>query len=224
VSTSTDNSCETAPIPDKPKTGTAYRLPLIEEARRQDKSIRQIGRDLGVDEKTIRNDLETRLLPAEQQAAIQNGAPVEPYLRQAREQKAAEKKRKDAEEARKDREKLVQKHRVRLREEAATGKHSKRLARSAVPWLGGKCIPPAIEQVLEIADRESWMAGDQIGIPREDANEVFETLDCGPTSEEMRDQLDLEYYARVLTSALIALAPEKQIRNAAIKEIKRQLR
>ena len=215
-----NSSGETAPTSNTARRGTAQRLPLIIEGQQQGKTGREIADDLGVDEKTVRNDLKTLTLPPEAQAAIQNGAPVEPYLRQAREQKAAEEARKHAEKIRNDREKLAQQHLARIREDEATGKHSKRLAQSAVSWLRGKCITPAIEQVLDIADRKSWGAGDQIGVPRKDANEVFQALDRGPTPEEMRDQMDLEYYARILTSALIALAPEKKIRNAAIKKIR----
>ncbi len=192
------------------RVSLAARLGLVEQGVIDGKSQRQIARELGCDEGTVRRDLEILALPEDQVLAIRNGDSAEKYLRARRRQEAAERLRLRQQQ-------IAAEQRTRLQEEKTSGIHSDETSKAVLDWLGSKeLLPPDEERILEMVDRWSWRARDQQEFPCSDPKEVFLICEHGSPPADMIERLNV--YVTILTSALLLLAPELAIRDSAIKK------
>ncbi len=93
------------------------RLSIVRQGLKDGKLHRQIARELGCDEGTIRHDIKILQLPADWVKRIENGEPAEPLLRKARIAAAREEQQQ------------------RLQAETQTGHHSDEIAKEVLNWL-----------------------------------------------------------------------------------------
>jgi len=216
--------------PDNRARG-AERRSLVSSLHNQGQSLRQIARELGWDEGTIRRDLRILQLPAPQLKPIIGGDSAEQYLRAARlAVKAREEQAKADEEERHRRALLAEQERHRLAlvnaergrrmaEEKATGCHSDALKKHVLSWLKLKRLDPDEEQfILKAPEMSSWNSGDRDELARQDVARVF--ADCQYHLGYLpKDRCSLvNFYGDVLNGALMHLAPEREIRKETLRK------
>jgi hypothetical protein len=186
------------------------RLELICSSLIAGKSRREIALELGWDEGTIRRDIKKLYLPEDKLNAIADGDSAEKHLRVLMRQRADDAKRVRHQRGAEER-------RVRIPEEQAAGVHSEALAKLVLDWLMTKELTrPDEEMILDLVERESWMAGDQPDLARRDSAKVFALCDAGDPPGDMTERIDS--YVNALVSATLMLAPERLIRHSAIKK------
>lgn len=179
------------------------RLKLVREGLEQGKSMRQIARELGYDASVIRRDVKVLQLPSTMLEAVEGGADAEQYLRAVRLQRAA---------------KAIQQ---RLDEERADGRHSDDLARAILTWLRAKDLALSYEeQLFDIVERANWEIPSQLDTPRQRPDKVFARA-SGGDPEYMTERL--VHLANVLLKAMPMIAPEREIRDAALQKVRAEV-
>lgn len=194
----TTNSSQTA---DRPRG--AERRELVRRGLAEGKSRRQIARELRCDEGTIRRDIATLSLPADNLVAIEEGDTVEKYLDEARSAKTGRNQ------------KALKLRRKRSRAEKVTGIHSEDLSKAVLEWLSKKGLTNWNEEILlrEVKEANQDFPDRQTA-PRRDVAKVIAAFDRGELPDFMPDRIN--FYAKVLVSALLRTTPEQGIRKSAI--------
>jgi hypothetical protein len=198
-------ACNPNPRPKGPD-----RLKVVFQGLMDGKSQRQIARDMGYDERTVRRDIAILNLPDVHLHAVLAGASPEQFLRAIRTGEAA-----DAQAG-------------RIQEELETGCHSDKVAQAALDYLLDKPLCRANEEMIADLverrdwERRSWQRADLKSAPRRDPKRAFRSCERGPLPRYMPDQI--EYLVRVILEALYKLAPESIIRLNAIAKIKKAVK
>jgi hypothetical protein len=200
------NSTTATSAPSRTQPRGAERRELVRRGLEERKSQRQIARELGCDEGTVRRDIATMSLPADNLIAIQKGDTVEKHLDEVRFEKTG---RDQA---------AIKKRRKRLWEEnKKSGVHSDEAAKAVSAWLVKKEPYTAHQQAyLKHVKEFCENIPDLQRTPRSDIARVFAVCERGELAHPSTDGID--YCPRVMVSALIRIAPEKVIRDAAIKK------
>ncbi len=179
------------------------RLKLVREGLEHGKSQRQIARELGFDPSVIRRDVKILQLPSTMLEAVEGGADAEQYLRAVHLQRAAE---------------AIQQ---RLDEERADGCHSTALAGEIQIWLRAKDLAQSYEkQLLDIVERANWEIPSQLDTPRQRPDKVLARA-SGGDPEYMTERL--VHLANVLLKAMPMIAPEREIRDAALQKVRAEV-
>jgi hypothetical protein len=208
---SDDNSTTPTRAQSKTRSRGAERLELVRRGRDQGKSNREIARDLGCDEGTVRRDLKKLRLPEDQLIAIQEGDPAEQYLDKARFEKTGIDQ------------KVRKIRRKRLLTEKVTGVPSDEAANAVSAWLVKKEPYTAVQQLLlKHVGQYCKNIPDRQRAPRSDTAKVFALCEAGEMLKPSTDRAD--FHVRVLASALVHIAPEKLIRDSAIKKAQQAAR
>jgi hypothetical protein len=194
---------------DRPR-GTE-RLELICRGLDEGKSQRKIADELGYDEGTIRRDLDKLALPNDQLIAIQNGDTAEQYLDKARFEKTGIDQ------------KVLKIRRKRLRAEKATGVPSDEAEKVVSAWLIEKVPITRIQQlILHDVEGHSQDIPDQQRAPRSDTAALFSRFERGMVDGRLTESINSQ--VNVLVSVLVHIAPEKAIRDAAIRKAQQEAR
>lgn len=202
--------------PDNRARG-AERRNLVSALRNQGRSLRWIGHELGWDEATIRRDLKILQLPSPQLTAILNGDTAEKYFQAAKLARVIREKQALAD--------LEDRHYFalvaaesgrRLAEEKASGCHSSALKKHVLSWLKSKRLAPCDEQVVLRAPGTN--SGDRQALARQDVQTVF--TNCEFHTGNLPNDRDsrVDFYGDVLNSALLMLAPEREIRTQTLRK------
>jgi hypothetical protein len=202
-----DSTCDTRPR-------GAQRLELVRAGLDQGKAQREMARELGWDQGTIRRDIAKLALPPEKVVAIQNGDSAEKHLNRARFEKTgkdpiAEKKR-----------------RKRLLAEKETGVHSDALATIILECLKPENLTTHEElAVLAGLQEDKRRFPNRHGEPSRDPAKVREHFESEYRLRNDCDMLErLNYYVSVLLSALPYIEPERDIYYSAIDKALREVR
>ncbi|MGC2742284.1 MAG: hypothetical protein WA672_03795 [Candidatus Angelobacter sp.] len=171
------------------------------------KSNRQIAKQLGVDEGTVRRDRLTLLLSKEEVQAVKSGAPVQPLLRNQKRRKAAT---------------------ARAKQEAAERESrflTKRLAKLIDRWLGKfSMIEVDKLHVVRGVDRWSWefQAPRRICIPNSKIDATIES--AKPTADHLTELFALIEYAKEwLFRWIVIVEPDKDVRDRALAIVRQKL-
>ena len=187
--------------PQHRKLDPNKRRVLVHERLQQGKKQREIARELGCDEGTVRRDIEILQLSEASLKRIEDGASAEAFLRDAR--VAAAKKE----------------HKVRVQEEQATGQHSGEVAHAVLDWLKEMPLVQADEEmIIGNVEYQLWKAGtgDIPAAPRRDPAKTLASFTPATLPDEMTDLIP--FLINILTTVFLLLAPEGRIRvNAIIK-------
>jgi transposase-like protein len=199
----------------------AQRLELVRGGLDQGKSQREIARELGWDQGTIRRDIAKLSLPPDKLQAIQKGDSAEKHLNRARFEKTG----KDPIAERKKRKRLLAEEK-RLLAEKETGVHSDALATIILDWLGPKNLTTHEESaVLKGVQEDKGRFPDRHGEPSRDPAKVLEHFERKYRPRNDCDMLErLNYYVSVLLSALPYIEPERDIYYGAVDKALREVR
>jgi hypothetical protein len=171
------------------------------------KSNRQIAKQLGVDEGTVRRDRLTLLLSKEEVQAVKSGAPVQPLLRNQKRRKVAT---------------------ARAKQEAAEGDSqflTNRLAKLISDWLSQFSMIDADKlQVIRGVDRWSWEF-------RTSSHECIPDSKIKASIERVKPKADnlielfalIEYAKEWLFLWIILVEPNRDIRDRALTKLRREL-
>lgn len=183
------------------------RRKIVDTELRGGKSRRQIARQLGCDEGTVRRDMKVLALPASELARAQRGMAVEPLLRRDRRRK----------------ERLQ--HIARAQEEQRSAAYSSSLAETVFEWLkSAPLFPVDALRVIGMADQRCWRAGmtfNQAAAPDADPADVIDNMQPGALPDDMAGRI--EFYALWLERWLTRLEPNRDTRDRALRLVKQQL-
>jgi hypothetical protein len=189
------------------------RLSTISRGIEEGKTNRQIARDLGCDEATVRRDLKKLALPPEQLAAIQEGDSAEKYLNDALLRQTGIDRR--------ARDKIGR----RRREDQESGKHSESLADALLDWLSTKSPSDSdIALVLKgaMSQSEFLTDGELIPVSRKFGH-VVAPLERHPSLGYRRTATEpdfLDQCTRELVRSLVRVEPAQVVRQSALKKAK----
>jgi transposase-like protein len=190
------NDTTTAAIPPRSRKrfNAAERLELVQFGLEQGKSRRQMGRELGCDEATIRRDIKKLSLPEDQQAAIRKGDSAEKHLRQVRYEKTGID------------ELAVKRKKKRLTKETKTGGDSNDLAELVLDWLTRRGIETSREEILllESVKAANKKLPDRQGAPSFNPEAEFALCERGKPPRYRSDRIN--FYINVLS---LCSAPDR---------------
>ena len=171
------------------------------------KSNRQIAKQLGVDEGTVRRDRRTLLLSEPEIQAVEAGAAVEPLLRKQERQKAAT---------------------ARERHEAAERGNqflTNRMTKLIANWLNGfSLIVPDMLHIIMGVDRPSWEYGTRriAYVPDSKIKAAIEATK--PKADDDLETFALIEFLRVwLFRWMVLVEPDRDIRDRALTKIRLEL-
>jgi hypothetical protein len=128
----------------------------VRQGLKDGKLQRQIAREPGCNEGTVRRDISILQLPADWVKRIENGEPAEPFLRKARIAAAREEQQQ------------------RLQAETQTGHHSDEIAKEVLNWLMTKPLLRVDEEVIiDKVDRKLCDAYKITAAPRRDVGKTL---------------------------------------------------
>jgi hypothetical protein len=167
------------------------------------KSNRQIARELGCDEATVRNDRKALSLPAEVRALVMRDLPVAPLLRQQQAHEAAT---------------------ARQRQEAAERASlflTNRLAKLMQEWLSAFSLIPADKlHIVRPIDRLSWFhtSNGEASVNDSQIKAAIERAKPSPNQPEEVFAL-IEWLKVWLFRWLVKVEPNRDIRDRALTKI-----
>jgi len=171
------------------------------------KSNREIAKQLGVDEGTVRRDRRTLLLSEPEIQAVEAGAAVEPLLRKQERQKAAT---------------------ARERHEAAERGNqflTNRMTKLIANWLNGfSLIVPDMLHIIMGVDRPSWEYGTRriAYVPDSKIKAAIEATK--PKADDDLETFALIEFLRVwLFRWMVLVEPDRDIRDRALTKIRLEL-
>jgi len=171
------------------------------------KSNREIAKQLGVDEGTVRRDRRTLLLSEPEIQAVEAGAAVEPLLRKQERQKAAT---------------------ARERHEAAERGNqflTNRMTKLIANWLNGfSLIVPDMLHIIMGVDRPSWEYGTR-RIAYVPDSKIKATIEATkPKADDDLETFALIEFLRVwLFRWMVLVEPDRDIRDRALTKIRLEL-
>jgi hypothetical protein len=171
------------------------------------RSNRQIARQLGVDEGTIRRDRLTLRLSREEVQAVKSGAPVEPLLRNKERRKAATAR---------------EKHEAAERESRFL---SNRLAKRIEDWLSQFTLDPAVKlHVVREIDVWSWKFQTPHGICIPESKIASTIERVKPKADHLSEIFAvIEYAKEWLFRWIVLVEPDRDIRDRALTKIRQGL-
>ena len=176
------------------------RFSIVRQGLKDGKLQRQIARELGCNEGTVRRDISILQLPADWVKRIENGEPAEPFLRKARIASAKEEQQQ------------------RLQAETQTGHHSDEIAKEVLNWLMTKPLLRVDEEaIIDKVDRKLCDAYKITAAPRRDVGKTLAYCERNKLPCDSPDEI--EFCTNVLSQTLLLVASEKLIRDNAINKI-----
>jgi hypothetical protein len=208
----------------KKRLDPVERRKAVKETSATGLSIRAIADQLGFDEATVRRDLKVLNLPEKLRILAEQGVAVEPLLRRDRRQ------RKQAQELA-HRAYVAKEQNRRLIEERRDGRHSDAISNAALAWL---CKATCNGQVIDFARDEKinlvhavaknlWQqyVYDLACLPPSNYWRVIEALeDDDPLGEVSEFTETINHYEGMLTKIMLGIAPEREVRNAAMDKMR----
>jgi hypothetical protein len=209
---------------DQKRRMVAARVKRVWQLHADGWSNRAIARKLGCNEGTVRRDVKKLQLAEQDRILLDQGAAAEPLLRRDRQE------RKHARE-RAHREYVTKEQSRRVIEERSDGRHSDAISSAALAWLfkptcNGRLVDFTRDETINLvhsAAENLWKqyVGDLPHLSLSGYRNVIKMLEKEEPLGKVTEFTEaINYYTSMLIKIMLQIAPETEIRNAAIDKMR----